>query len=187
MTALNGIQVASSAAPAAARSRYLQEALRILAGAALLTISARISVRFGFVPITAQTLAVMLLGALVGPERGMLSVLSYLAVGATGLPVFSAGGGLHYMLGPTGGYLLGFAPAAWLAGAIIGRRRRFRPVATAAAFALSNAVIFAFGIAWLSVYVPSPRELLAAGLVRFLPGEAVKTTIACLVVARLRK
>jgi len=187
MTALNGIHPASPAAPAAARGRYLHEVLRILAGVALLTVSARIALPAQPVPITAQTLAVMLLGALLGPQRGTLSVLTYLAVGAAGVPVFAGGGGLPYMLGPTGGYLIGFVPAAWLAGAIIGRSRTFSPVATALAFTLSTAVIFAFGLAWLRTYVPSPRELLTVGLVPFLPGAAVKITVACLVVARMRR
>ena len=187
MTALNGIHVTSPAEPVAARGRYLHEAFRVLAGAALLTVSARIALPAAPVPITAQTLAVMLLGALLGPHRGTLSVLTYLAVGAAGAPVFAAGGGLPYLLGPTGGYLLGFVPAAWLAGAMIGRARTFRPVLTVAAFTLSAAVIFAVGLDQLRMYVSSRRELLMLGLVRFLPGEVLKITLASLVVARLRR
>ncbi|KKL51490.1 hypothetical protein LCGC14_2294970 [marine sediment metagenome] len=173
-------------ATAPARSRIGQDVLWILVGAAAVALSARINLLVVPVPVTAQTLAVLLVGALLGPVRGPLSMLTYLAVGTTGLPVFAGGGGLLYMFGPTGGYLIGFVPAAWLAGTLMARGWNNRPVACVAALTAATAVVFAFGLAWLAVYVPFGRPLLMAGLVPFIPGAALKITIASVVVAKLR-
>src|SRR5512145_622314 len=68
------------------------------------------------VPATLQTLAVILAGSVLGPWGGMASVATYLAAGVAGAPVFAFGGGPAYLMGPTGGYLLGFLPATWVAG-----------------------------------------------------------------------
>lgn len=163
------------------------QAVLIFAAVAAMALSARMNLPLIPVPVTAQTLAVLLIGALLGANRATLSMLLYLGVGAAGLPVFAAGGGAGYMLGPTGGYLVGFVPAAWLAGTLIQSRWGRRSLTTVVAFTLSTAVIFAFGLAWLSVYVRSPARLMMAGLVPFLPGAALKIAIAALVVARLRK
>lgn len=155
-------------------------------GAAALAASARpIPLPWTPVPITAQTLAVLLIGALLGPTQGALTVLAYLAAGVAGLPVFAYGGGAAYLFGPTGGYLLGFIPAAYLTGALIERGRGRRPASRLLALLAGDATLFAFGLAWLAVYVPL-RELPLAGLVTFLPWEAVKILLAALVLQRLR-
>lgn len=130
------------------------------------------------VPVTAQTLAVLLVGALLGPTRGTLSILTYLLAGIAHLPVFAGGCGPLYLFGPTGGYLLGFLPAVYVTGALVRRRR------IALALLAGDAVIFAVGLAWLATYIPNARALLAAGLLPFLPGEAVKIAIAGLVLTR---
>jgi len=162
------------------RRPAVEGAVLTLAGAVALALSARISLPLVPVPVSAQTLAVLLVGALLGPTRGTLSVLSYLCAGAAGLPVFS--GNPAY----TGGYLLGFAPAAWLAGVLIQRGWGRRAATLLLALLIADAVIFAFGLGWLAA-LPRTKGVLAAGLVRFLPGEAVKITIAALVIAPLRK
>ena len=179
------MSAATFALPAQVRPRSAtNHAVLIFAAVAAMALSARMNLPLIPVPITAQTLAVLLIGVLLGPTRGTLSMLIYLAVGAAGAPVFAAAGGLP---GPTGGYLVGFVPAVWLVGTLIGRGGRFRPLATAATFTLATVVIFAVGLAWLSLYVPSPTKLLMVGLVPFLPGAALKIAIACLVTARLQK
>jgi biotin transport system substrate-specific component len=89
---------------------------RVVLGAAALALASRLTVPFWPVPVTAQTLAVLLLGVMLGPCEGVWSVTAFLAAGLAGLPVFVAGGGPLYILGPTGGYLLGFVAAAYLAG-----------------------------------------------------------------------
>src|SRR5690606_14969027 len=92
----------------------------VVLGTLLLTASAKIQVPFWPVPMTMQTFVVLFLGAALGPRLGALTVLLYLAQGALGLPVFAGtpekGIGLAYMLGPTGGYLIGFVPAAYVVG-----------------------------------------------------------------------
>jgi biotin transport system substrate-specific component len=153
----------------------VEQALLILYGAAAVALSARISVPLAPVPVTAQTLAVLLVGALLGPVRGTLSVLTYLLAGIAQLPVFAGGGGPLYLVGPTGGYLLGFLPAAYVTGTLVRRGR------IALALLAGDTVIFAVGLAWLAAYVGGARALLAAGLLPFLPGEAVKVAVAGLI------
>ncbi|MDH5749223.1 MAG: biotin transporter BioY, partial [Rhodospirillales bacterium] len=98
---------------------YRQGALAV-AGSLLLILSAKISIPFWPVPMTMQTFAVLVIGMAYGPRLGLATVLLYLAEGAFGMPVFAGtpekGIGLAYMMGPTGGYLVGFAVSAFLVG-----------------------------------------------------------------------
>ena len=112
-------ELAVARASAAPRRSLTREILYVLAAVAALAVSAQLNCRIGPVPITAQTLAVMLIGVLLGSKRGAAAVLSYLAVGATGLPVFAYGGGVHYFLLPSAGYLIGFVPGAFVIGYLI--------------------------------------------------------------------
>ncbi len=162
------------------------EALYVFAGVVALAVSARISVPFWPVPVTAQTLAVLLVGALLGPTRGALTVVMYLAAGASGLPVFAMGGGIGYFAGPTAGYLIGFIPAAWLAGTLVPRWSGRRG-GLLAALTLATAVIFFYGLAWLSTFLGFGRELFMKGLIPFLPGAALKIALAGLVLRGLRR
>ncbi len=99
------------------RSEVAWRVIGLLAGVGLLAASARLAVPFYPVPLTMQTLAVLLLGGVLGPTLGAGTVATYLAVGAMGAPVFARGlGGMAVLAGPTGGYLVGFLAAAWLMG-----------------------------------------------------------------------
>lgn len=130
------------------------------------------------VPITGQTFAVLLTGALLGSRRGGLALLAYLAQGAAGLPVFAGGaGGTAHLLGPTGGYLLGFVAAAALVGWLAERGWDRTPWLTAAAMILGNLVIYAFGVTRLSVFVGAPQAV-PLGLVPFIPGDLIKVGLA---------
>jgi len=130
------------------------------------------------VPITGQTFAVLLVGALLGPRRGGLALLAYLAQGAAGLPVFAGGaGGAAHLLGPTGGYLIGFAAAAALVGWLAERGWDRTPWFTAAAMILGNVVIYAFGVTRLSAFVGSSQAV-PLGLVPFIPGDLIKVGLA---------
>ena len=162
------------------------ETLYVFVGVFALAISARISVPFWPVPLTAQTLAVLLVGAMLGPARGALAVVTYLAAGAAGLPVFAAGGGVAYFAGPTAGYLVGFIPAAWLAGTLVPRWKG-RIGGLAAALTLATGAIFLFGLGWLSLFLGIGRELFMAGLVPFLPGAGLKIALAGLAIRALRR
>lgn len=160
-------------------------AVRILCGAAALALASRLSVPFWPVPVTAQTLAVLLLGVFLGPREAVGSVLAFLAAGLCGLPVFVAGSGPLYFLGPTGGYMLGFIPAAYLAGTFAQRGWGRRPSTAVAAMALADAALFACGLIWLSKFLP-PQQVLMSGLVLFLPGECIKIALAAATLRRVR-
>ena len=155
----------------------------LLGVAALAAAARRIDLPWTPVPITGQTFAVLMLGALLGPERATLAVLTYLAVGLAGAPVFSYGGGAACLIGPTGGFLMGFVPGAYLAGALAERRRGSGSILLA--FLAPDAAHFAGGVPWRALFRP-PGGALAAGLLYFLPGEAVKIVLAALVLQRLR-
>lgn len=159
--------------------RALRALLLAALGSALLTLSAKVQVPFHPVPMTLQTLVVLLIGMTFGARLGAAVVLLYLAEGAAGLPVFAGtparGLGLAYMVGPTGGYLLGFALAAAIAGWIVERRRDLAGlvVAVVAGFA----AIYLPGLLWLASFV-GPSQALALGLAPFVLGDLVKAGLA---------
>lgn len=139
------------------------------------------------VPVTLQTFAVLLAGALLGPRRGALAVLLYLAVGLAGFPVFSQGvGGLAVLGRPSLGYLLAFPAAAALVGLVVHRVRTTAParralVVLGATSLATIAVVFPLGIAVMGARLGmSWTEAIAAGLV-FLPGDMVKNVLVALV------
>ena len=153
-----------------------------LLGSAVLAASAQVSLPMWPVPATLQTLAVLLLGALGGSRLGAATVALYLAEGAMGLPVFAHGtGGLAVLAGPTAGYLLGFLPAAALAG-LAGRGLARQALVLTAAHLL----LFVPGVAWLAGFVGWERALMA-GFVLFIPGTAVKTALAVAVMRAARR
>lgn len=156
-------------------------ALIVIAGAALMTLAAKTQVPFWPVPMTLHTLAVMAFAVTFGPRLAVAIFLAYLAAGAVGLPVFSGaperGVGLAYMAGPTGGYLLGYLVAAWLVGVLaVGRGTIGRLCAMLAGLI----PVFAIGVAWLAVYVPTGR-LFAVGVAPFLFGDLMKIGVVAAV------
>lgn len=136
------------------------------------------------VPIVVQNLFVVLAGLLLGPWWGSAAVLLFLGLGAIGFPVFSGGrGGIAIFAGPTGGYLIGYLAAALAAG-LVGRKRRLWRSALGSA--LGFILILALGTLRLKLLknVDWPKAL-AAGLLPFLPGDAIKAILAALVGAKL--
>ena len=130
------------------------------------------------VPLTGQTFAVLLTGALLGPRLGALAMLAYLAEGSAGLPFFRGGaGGVGHLSGATAGYLLAFPAAAYVTGyfAERGWDRRYLPAA--AAMALGSLVILACGWAWLALALGGAQAF-RLGVAPFLPGDAVKIALA---------
>lgn len=156
------------------------ELLLVLAGSALIAVSAWVAIPLPFspVPVTGQTLAVLLVGSALGARRGAASALAYLAEGASGLPVFAGGAaGPHVLVGPTGGYLAGFVLGAYVCGALAERGWDRRPLQTVGSMLLGNLAILAPGLLWLSPFVGSSR-VLALGLIPFVPGDVVKIALA---------
>lgn len=148
---------------------------------------AQISINLPWVPITGQTFGVLLIAMALGRVRGTAVVMAYLIEGAAGLPVFAEGrAGLGVILGPTGGYLVGFALAAWAVGWLADHgwdRLYFR---SGVAMLLGTVIIFVCGIAWLTMYVPS-ELLLQIGLIPFIPGAIVKIVLAATVLPSIWK
>lgn len=170
----------------ARRLKALQYVLLAVAGSMLLTLSAKVQVPFWPVPMTMQTAAVLVIGMGFGWRLGGATVALYLAQGAAGLPVFAGtpakGIGLAYMMGPTGGYLLGFLVAAIVVGYLAERgwdRGFFRALA---ANALGTAVIFGFGVSWLAGLV-GPANAIAFGLTPFLLGAVLKIALGAAVMS----
>jgi biotin transport system substrate-specific component len=136
------------------------------------------------VPVTGQTFGVLMVAALLGRRRGVLCVLTYLAQGLAGLPVFAYGrAGLAAFLGPTGGYLAGFVVAAYVVGALAERGWDRRMPTTVLAMLLGNVAIYACGLTWLLCLdrllgKPLGGGMLVVGLLPFLAGDAVKIALA---------
>lgn len=126
------------------------------------------------VPVTLQPLAVFLVGAALGSRRGAAAMLLYLAEGAAGLPFFAGGAaGPAHLIGPTGGYLIGFVPTAFVIGWFSERGWDRSPWRTSVAMGVGSAVLFACGLAQLSFFVPR-GAVLAAGLYPFVVGDLLK-------------
>lgn len=164
---------------------FLVDIAVILAASLVLAASAKISIPFHPVPMTMQTLVVIGLGLALGPARGGLAVLAYLAQGALGLPVFAGmperGIGLAYMMGPTGGYLLGFYLAAVTAGSLAERGWDRNPPTAVAAAIIAGAVIYIPGLLWLGYLIGFDKPVLALGLYPFIPADLVKAGLAAII------
>ena len=176
-------------AESAAGSRiWTANAFRVLflalAGSALIAVSSKIQVPMVPVPMTLQTLVILVIGMAGGWRLGGLTVLAYLAEGAVGLPVFAGtpekGIGLAYMLGTTGGYLLGFLLATLVIGLLAEAGwDRSVPLA-AAAMLIGNVVIYVPGLLWLGSVAGWDNPILQWGLTPFIVGDLVKLAIAAL-------
>lgn len=160
--------------------RLATDVALVAAGAGLTALAAQIAVPLWPVPITGQTLAVLLVGSSLGMVRGALSMVLYALLGIIGLPVFSdASSGLGVVAGPTGGYIIGFILSAALVGWIAQRSWDRRFVGAALAFAAGTVITFITGLIWLSASLSLDLEAtLAAGLYPFIIGGIVKALIA---------
>ncbi len=151
----------------------------------LIALAAQVSIPLPFtpVPVTLQTFMVVLTGALLGSRRGAVAILLYLAEGLAGLPVFSLGrAGLAHLLGPTGGYLVGFVAAAWLTGFLVERRLAVTFLGALIVLILGHLASYVTGVAWLGVSFGLSRAL-ALGFLPFLVGDALKVAASLGVLA----
>ena len=135
--------------PKTQTERVLSNVAMVLVGTLLLIASAKINVPTWPVPVTLQTFAVVAIGAAYGWRLGVATIVAYLLEGAIGIPVFAAGGGVSYLIGPTGGFLIGFIPMAYIAGLAADRGASGRVVMLGLWMLVADVVLFAFGFAWL--------------------------------------
>jgi biotin transport system substrate-specific component len=163
----------------------IANALLIVGGTALVAVSAQVSVPLWPVPVTGQTLGVLLVGASLGAWRGAASLALYMVLGLAGLPIFAdfAGGPASVLL-PSFGFIIGFFPAAALIGWLSERAWDRRPVLAAAGFFVASLVPFLFGLPYLAVVLGNlglPHDfaaVMAAGFTPFIVGGIVKWAIA---------
>lgn len=155
---------------------YTYDVLCVIAGSLFLALMAQLSLYLWFspVPLTLQSFAVLMIGSLLGSKRGALAVITYLAEGAVGLPFFAAGSaGMATLLGPTGGYFLGFILCAFLVGYLLERGWKHSYMMTLASLMVGTLVILTLGALWLSFYVGG-QNALKMGIYPFLIGDCLK-------------
>ncbi len=162
----------------------LVKALAVLGGSAVIALGAQVSVPMLPVPMTLQTLAILMVGLTAGSRLGAAAVIAYLIEGAMGLPVFSGGGaGAAWLAGPTGGFLFGFVAMAFGAGWLVERGIARGFVGTLLSAVLVSALLYVPGVLWLDAATGLDLTgALNAGMVPFLLGDVVKSVIAALVV-----
>jgi biotin transport system substrate-specific component len=159
------------------RAQALNKAVFVGLGVVLLTVASKVQVPFWPVPMTLQTLAVLM-----GARLGGATVLAWLALGAVGAPVFATGAGLAYMAGPTGGYLLGFLLAAVFTGYLADKGEGRTLFSALAVLAMGEVLIFAAGTGWLALLI-GPQKAVAAGLIPFIPAEVLKVALGTAVLS----
>jgi biotin transport system substrate-specific component len=158
----------------------LTDVMLVAGGAAFTGLLAQVAVPLWPVPITGQTLAVLLVGSTLGALRGVLAMVAYAVLGIVGVPWFSdASSGLQVIAGPTGGYIIGFIIAAGLTGWLAQRQWDRRVVGAFASFMAGTVVTFAVGLPWLAASLGlTLQQTLEAGLYPFIIGGIIKALIA---------
>ena len=163
--------------PSAATSAVTKAAL-VVFGSLLLAVSAQFKIPLYPVPVTGQTLVVLLIGMTYGPRLGGITLAAYLFEGALGLPVFAGGAaGVAVLMGPTAGYLFGFLLAAIAMGYLAERGMGRTVVSTIAAMVIGNCVIYLCGALWLANFIGFGQAIVA-GVLPFLYGDALKMVVA---------
>ena len=149
----------------------------VLSFAIVTGVCAKLKIEIGVVPITMQTLAVLLSGALLGSKRGALSQLTYLLMGLAGLPWFARGGGMAYIFSPTFGYIIGFVLAAYIVGWFCERGFDRRAKTAVLAMLIGNILLYIPGVLWLAKFV-GLGKVLSIGFYPFIVGDLLKIFLA---------
>jgi biotin transport system substrate-specific component len=174
------------------RETLLYKALLVLGGSVFIAVSAQVSIPMIPVPITLQTLAILMVGFAFGSRLGALTALVYLAEGFMGLPVFANGANGAAFAGPTAGFLLGFVPMAYLAGLASEGGLAKGLIGTAVSAVAISALLYIPGVLFLATFLSLDLSTaFSAAAAPFLLGDFVKSILAALIVtgawARLRK
>jgi biotin transport system substrate-specific component len=189
--ALTNKVLVEAVAPREGTRLLVKQAALVLLGIAVLAIAAKIKVPMWPVPITMGTFAVLTLGAAYGARLGLVTILGYMIVGALGFDVFAGSSaeayGLSYMMGGTGGYLLGYVMATvalgWFAQAGWDRSAGKMALAMLA----GNVIIYVPGLTWLGMLYGWDKPILQWGLTPFLIGDALKLALAAALLPALWK
>lgn len=152
---------------------------RVALFAALTAVGAFIRIPLGYSSITLQTFFTAMAGCVLGPWCGALSQLVYVALGLVGLPIFTQGGGIGYLVQPTCGFLIGLIPAAWVIGRIAGRKPEPKQIVPACL--LGYGVLYAIGVPYMALILNTFlgkgmgfSAIMWAGMIPFLPGDMIK-------------
>jgi biotin transport system substrate-specific component len=167
----------------------LRVVILIALGTALLTLSAKTNLPLPYVPMTLQTLVVLMIGVAYGWRLGVATVLAYLAEGAAGLPVFAGSiGGVAVLLGPTGGYLAGFVVAALITGWLSERGWDASALRLFVAMIIGHGFILAMGFAWLAFGIKlGINKAWLVGVLPFIPGSVVKSALGAALMPAVRR
>jgi len=169
--------------------RVLRGAILMALGTALLTLSAKVNLPLPYVPMTLQTLVVLVIGAAYGWRLGSATVMAYLAEGAIGLPVFAGPvGGLAPLIGPTAGYLFGFVAAAFVTGWLSERGWDRSVLRLFVAMALGHILILATGFGWLAFGMKLGLEKAwLVGIAPFIAASLIKNALGAALVPAIRR
>jgi biotin transport system substrate-specific component len=167
----------------------LRSVILVALGTALLTVSAKVNLHLPYVPMTLQTLVVLMIGAAYGWRLGSATILAYLAEGAIGLPVFAGPvGGLGPLLGPTAGYLFGFVAAAFVTGWLSERGWDRSVPLLFIAMALGHIVILAAGFGWLAFGIKlGVEKAWLVGVAPFIAASLIKNALGATLVPAFRR
>ncbi|WP_282120434.1 biotin transporter BioY [Ruegeria atlantica] len=188
---MNANVLANAIGPREGTALRVKQVVLVALGILALAIAAKIKVPMWPVPITMGTFAVLTIGTAYGTRLGLVTMLGYLLIGALGFDVFAGSSaekfGLTYMMGGTGGYLVGYLLATVLLGALAARGwdRSFGKMALA--LVLANVVIYVPGLLWLGQLFGWDQPILQWGLTPFLVGDAIKLVLAALLIPGLWK
>ena len=169
-------------------SAVVRTVILVALGTALLALSAKINLPLPYVPMTLQTLVVLMIGAAYGWRLGTATVMAYLAEGAIGLPVFAGPvGGLAPLLGPTAGYLAGFVAAAFITGWLSERGWDRSVPRLFVAMGLGHIVILAAGFAWLAFGMKlGVEKAWLVGIAPFVAASVIKNALGAALVPAIR-
>ena len=178
------------ARPSSRARAFAIDAGLVLAGVAVVALLAKVSFFIGPIPITGQTLGVILVGAALGSARGAATMTTYMFVGLLGLPVFAGPvAGPAYLLAPSFGFILGFIPAAFVAGWFAERAWDRKPLLAFAGFVIASVIPFVIGVSYMAFILStvmgqtiSPAEVLNAGLWPFIVPGLIKAGFAALLI-----
>ena len=178
-----GTTLADYVVPARATRNHqlVRNSLLVVGGSLLVALSAQVALPLPFtpVPLTLQTLAVLLVGAALGSKRGGLAMLLYLAEGAVGIPVFAQAGGYIHLIGPSAGYLWACPVAAYVVGLLCerGLDRSYR--SSLLAMLPGTLIFYVLGASWLAILLHLSVSLaLVEGVLPFIPGDLLKLVVA---------